>query len=547
MKPLLQYFREHRKLTALLLTLPWLLASLGVILYYIFGPSVGYFHSDCADSLLWANASLESGRVFSEEFSYAALLPFGSTIWMVPIIAIFGLTMRAQLISMAIFAILYCAASIFFFRSLKWSYPTSAAATFALMMLLSSSVKLREIMWEHTIYYSLGSLLFLLLLGLLFRTLDAETEKGKRSRFIIWSVLLFLVAVGCGTDGFQMLVLTVVPALGALVIETLTDETPLLATKNYKKYLSVFLIFVGTVVGLGLLLVMTKFGTIGAGYENAYSQWSAVSAWWTNAENFISQWFTLFGVDVTREALFSMKSFLYMIRLVVGVALLICPIILLLRYKKIEDRATRLAILAHAILTLAVMFGFICGMLSNASWRLTPLLASCIVATCLYVKELFRCGTVVSKRFSVLFGAVILAGALLSARTIVSMPADYGRDDSFYDVIAELEERGLNYGYATFWNAGKTTLLSNGKVVVRNIDVTTDGVKPYYYQSSRSWFEDREGQDSYFLLLTSAEYQTFIYSAYGNRMFAERILLGHYQVGGYHILEFNGNVFLPNE
>ena len=545
MKKFWDWFRTHTRIRALLLSAPWLLVTLGVTLYYIIGPSVGYFHSDCADSILWANATVESGKIFAEDFHYAALLPFGSTVWMAPVVAIFGLTMRAQIISMVIFALLFIAASVFFFRSMKWSYPWSTAATCFLTLTLSISAKLREIMWEHTIYYSLGILFLLLLLGLLFRLTDAPWEKGKWTKFIVYSVLLFLVCLGCGMDGFQILVITVVPTLGALVLYTLFDgETPLFGKKNSKSYFAAALIIVGTAIGFLVLSALTKAGNIHSDYENSYSLWSDLSAWWNNASRFFERWFSLFGIEIKMSRLFTKESFLAMIKLLFAAVILVCPWLLLASWRKIRDRYTKIVLLSHVIVTCAILFGFICGVLSDAAWRLTPLVASSTVATLLYLRYLISACGIVGKRIGVLVALVLTVGSLMTVKTIASMPVNYGRDDSIYEVLDALEQRGLDYGYATFWNASRTTLLSDGKVRVRNVNVLQNGISPNRYQSSEAWYKDQEGQESYFLMLTDAEYATFKASAYYGRLTMERQVLSYFQVGGYHIYEFNGNIFL---
>ena len=43
--------------------------------------------------------------MFNPDFGYAALLPFGGTTVMIPLVAIFGVGMTAQHIGMAIFAL----------------------------------------------------------------------------------------------------------------------------------------------------------------------------------------------------------------------------------------------------------------------------------------------------------------------------------------------------------------------------------------------------------------------------------------------------------
>ncbi|HAL73587.1 MAG TPA: hypothetical protein DCM45_00670, partial [Clostridiales bacterium] len=170
---------------------------LAIVVYYIMGPSRGFFHSDCADTMFWAQAIVEGGRVLNPDFYYAAILPFGANFWFVPLISLFGVTMLTQTLGMAIFALVFMLSAIFLFRSLQWRYPWRLLATAALMLILSSSEKLREIMWGHVIYYSLILTLVFLGLGLIIRLLDhdiflAYPSEGKTWRSRILLLLLIL-------------------------------------------------------------------------------------------------------------------------------------------------------------------------------------------------------------------------------------------------------------------------------------------------------------------------------------------------------------------
>ena len=104
---ILAFFKKHW-ISALSVVLAIL--SLGICLYYIVCLSKGDFHSDCTDSLYWANATVESGKVFDENFRYAAMLPFSASLWFIPIIKLFGVTMRAQIIGMSVFLVLFTTA-----------------------------------------------------------------------------------------------------------------------------------------------------------------------------------------------------------------------------------------------------------------------------------------------------------------------------------------------------------------------------------------------------------------------------------------------------
>lgn len=544
MKDLWEAFRKKKWLSELLLALPLLLLTLGILLYYIIGPSRGFFHSDCADSILWANATVESGKILSEDFHYAALLPFGASLWMVPVVAAFGLSMRAQIFSMSVFAILFVAVLVFFFRSMRWSWKGTAAAAFAVSMILSGSEKLREIMWEHTIYYSLGILLMFLLLGLLFRVLNSPFEKGKRAGFVVWSLLFFAVCIGCGTDSFQMLMLTVVPVLGGLVLYAVFDgETPLFSKRNGRKYVAAGLMAAGSLVGLLVLAILTNFGEITASYENAYSLWSAVSEWWKNAEKFFEQYFSLLGIGTAGGALFSLSSLVTIVKLIGALLLLALPVLLLCRYPKIRDPYTKMALLAHWVLTAVIFFGYICGMLSAASWRLVPFVGSAIVTSFLCVRHLAGESGTVGKRLGICFAAVLIAFSLVNARTVASIPANTGSDDPIYTVMDKLEERGLDYGYASFWNAGRMTLLSEGEILVRNININESGVTPNLYQTSDRWYEGVEGKEYYFFLLTTTEYQLFTRSDLFVELDVSGRLISISYVEDYYIVEMRGNPF----
>lgn len=74
-------------------------------LYYFI--SKGYYHADCTDTITWAEAVLDGKALMNSDFYYACLLPFGGQLLMVPFVAIFGVSMTAQLCGMVLFAICF--------------------------------------------------------------------------------------------------------------------------------------------------------------------------------------------------------------------------------------------------------------------------------------------------------------------------------------------------------------------------------------------------------------------------------------------------------
>ncbi len=527
-----------------------LLLSFFVLLYYITGPSLGYIHSDCTDSLLWSLASLESGSVLAEDFEYAALLPFGSSLWTVPILAIFGYSVTAYMWSMSVFVVIFILATFSLFRAMKWHLLPSAATTFALCMLLSGSEKLREIMWEHTIYYSLSILLILLLLNLCLRLIPhldqfkyGYPDRKNNIRIILYSCLLILLCIGCATDGMQVLVISVVPALGAWIAYTLFDnKNTLLSGAALKRYALCGVMLFGVCIGLILLRIITLGGTINAGYENAYSTWSDMEEWSKNATGFLHGYLSLFGVEISsNDAMFSLSSVLDILKMLCALILLICPYLLLVRYQKIQHRSSKILLWAHLILSFVILFAFVCGTLSSANWRLTPLLGSSILATLVYVRELFG-STRVEKRIAIILAAVLICVSLLNAFAICSMPHDYGKERDHAVIAQMLEEKGYDYGYATFWNSHITTLLSDNAVRIMTVETINGNLEKYMYQHLRSWELDREGESS-FLMLTQSEFEGIRFGEFWTELNARLPLIDEMEYNGYRIFVFEGNIF----
>lgn len=542
---------------ALLATLP-LIAALYLAFYYIYGPGEGYFHSDCTDTMYWANAAIEGDGIFDDQYKYAALLPF-STVWiMQPLIRLFGFGMTAHNLGMAIFAVLFAGSIYLCARSARLSHLWSSTAVFAVFMLLSSSDKLREMMWGHTIYYSLGLVLLFFLVAFGIRLCDA-LEDGRWVTAAIFGVLLLGMSVGSATNGSQIVVLTVLPAAAAFAAErVLSARDGVLSKRTLPGVISVALIGVGTLVGMKVLAVITRDGAINAGYAAGYSGWSDVSSWLSNAQKFVGHYFSLLGVDMEKNApIFDAESMKYFFRIAVGIILLVMPVVLLFLYGRIKSRGVKVLLWAHFVLTAAVLFGYICGELSAANWRLTPILGTAALVTVCGMRDLLsdlgifevdegRGAAVVTSRISALVLAAVLASSLVFAGEVKALDPEYGRDNTNHRLAEFLVEEGLEYGYATFWYSQAITLLTDSEVRVRNMDVNDrDGVIGRHYQSSLNWYNDQEGVEEYFVILSSTEYKK-VFTTKNWQTWLDECYLRHYEspndAKGFYIYVFSENI-----
>ena len=507
------------------------LLTLGVIFYYIIFPSVGYLHSDCTDTILWAQASYETGEWISDAFDYAAILPFGGNLLMLIFMPFFGYSMTTHTLGMLLFAALLYFAAIFFCRSLKMSNLWCALFSFLLFFTLSLSDKTREIMWGHIIYYSLGVLFFLFGFGLLFRITDAQkaataaAEKltpmsaigGKRGAILHCVLALFLLL--CATNGAQSLLTLIIPILGACFVARILDG-------KKSAYLQrcvcsgVTLVISGVATVAGLILMKIIVGDVGSGYASAYSSYTDMSEWIDNLLMLPIHYFELLGVDVKLyDPIVSGQSILTMIRIFGGIALLLLPFALLVRSHKNNDENKKLLCYGHFLLCVLLIYAYVCGLLSTANWRLVPLLGSCVIVSAVALFDMVGDAKLATlRRVGVLLLALVISLGGIACVTIAKMPADYGRDNSLHrltEKLISLDEKGIlpNVGYATFWNCQAVTLLSDNEIKLRG--VTTDArVEKRTYQQMYEWYDEEATKDGCYLVVSDYEkYQLLGYLA----------------------------------
>ncbi len=522
------------------LSVIYVLAAFAAVIYYTVFPAEGYLHSDCTDTIFWAQASVDGGTVFNPDFTYAAMLPFSSAVWLIPLIKIFGVTMGVHVAGMVIFACVFFASIIFLFRSIKWSWSMTLSSCATLMLIMSSSDKLREIMWGHVIYYSLGILILSLSLGLLLRMIESF-ESGKDKKGCIYSVLLFVLTALGATNGFQCIALYTLPLIVGLAAQIIFDPREKIFSEKNKTYVfSLILLAAATVLGYAILILLK--GGITAGYATAYSALENVERWTDQLLLFPKSYFTLVGINVEADGM--VKA---LIKTAASFIILVLPVLLLCVYRKIRNMSTKLVLWAHITVSAVIMFGFICGKLSAANWRLTPMLGTAVIASAAAVREFWdmKEDKLVWKRLGALLAVFPILCSLVTFKTITEMPRDYGRDNELHRLTEFLEENELEYGYATFWYSQAITLISDSEVQVRSI-VSQSGsqmpIEPYYYQSNRKWFEDQEGVTEYFMLLTNSEAAAMARNTEWS-LFTEAHLTKTLEYEGFKIFVFDTNIF----
>ena len=514
-------------------------ASVATVIYYIIYPSAAFFHYDCADTILWAQASYDAKALFNPDFGYAAMLPFGGAMLMAPFIGIFGVSMTTHHIGMVIFALLMFAAVWFLFRSLKFSHSASLAAVGFTAMILCSGTKLREMFFEHSIYYSISVVIICVLLSLLLR-LKESYDNDSIKKFVFLAACIIVFSVCSALDGMQVISMSIVPVIFAAAAEViLNKEDKIFSDRNKFSLYFCFICGGSAIIGLWILLLCSK--DVSAGYANAYTSYSNMDQWLENLGKFPAHWFSLFGVDAEYgKSIFSLHSIINLIRIASAAIIAVVPLIALFFYKKF-DFGSKILILTHFGTSAVIMFGYVFGLLSAAGWRLSPM-----VCTGLFVcLAAFRTAKnyILPMRFSVIALCVLLLMSGISFVSIAKMEKNGIAENPKYQLAVLLEERGLKNGFASFWNAHAITVLSDSEITVRNIDIKEEGIIKAKYQTNKSWYENDGETEEYFVLLTSEEIHTFQNTDEWECF--EAMAKDSYEIAeGYHIFTFDSTFFL---
>lgn len=498
------------------------LGAVCVTTYYVTTAQKAEFHADCTDTIMWANATAESGHVYDQEFSYACFLPFGTSTIMYPLLHFFGLSMTSHIIGMMCFFILLTVFLVFMIHEMTGSYPMSLIGTAIFLSITLSTTKMREIFWGHTIYYSLGILFLVIGAFMYFRYLTVGSKarvlkkEGKNNKktfihkiIIFLCICLFMLLTG--TDGLTGFTLFALPFAGAIFAEQFVNtKYKILSGKTFSVAFRC-IVFLGMAV-VGNAINNKLLGELTAGYQEANSNFSPMNEWLEHFHNLPFAWMRLLGVESLPNVKFASKDGLpNMIFLAASILIAVLPVIATCFYKKFGDdrraKMMRIWIWMHWAVTAVNIMGYVFGVLAAADWRIIPMIGTSLIVSILFLSWSVTRKADVSRITVVLFVPIFMAG-MLHCIDVKNMKKDEYKKNTQFMLADFLEEQGVNKGYATFWNANSVTVITGERVKVGIVDVLDTGVFMRTYQSSKRWYETDPDQDEYFLLLSGDELNT---------------------------------------
>lgn len=528
---------------AYLMRLLWglsLLSGIGLTFYIFFTYRV-IFHSDAAMKNLLADDMIRTHALFPADWFYVNDIPMLFPHWIVALLALFlpnSFTLHA--IACFAFAVLFAFSLNFLYKSSHLEPPDFLLV--GSLLFTGVSGWFAENLFGQFAYGGELASTFLVI-AFLFQTLAAY-ESGARRKTLVWSgaFVIFLSVILAG--GVRGLIAFVAPMLGALALVALV---PSQSTTSFFRPRAT--LYAGGLVLLATLLGMVGFVTLRL---HIHLRNDATAFHYVDYQHIQSNIGLFFqGFLAYSDALpdvnmgpMSLYGVVTAYRLFWFAFVLCLPFVLLLRRYNFLNPHFKFVTIYYVLTFLMTLYIYIFSSLPIGVATFRYFSIPCVVAIVLigYIAtELrLRCGT---RAFCWLVAACLplYTGIFYD----LWLPYFHGAGPNHHENVKQpladyLVTHDLQYGYATYWNAGVLTILSQERTHVNAIQLGGNPpIQPFRWLTSAYAYSPEAFVGPTFLLLTNEEYaglNTRHLEAYLGTPQSEDSVLG------YHIIKYNFNI-----
>ncbi|WP_157201347.1 hypothetical protein [Massilia sp. Root418] len=492
-----------RKLLALLL-----LSNILLLLFFIGFDYQLIFHSDSAVKNLLAQEMVETGRFFPREWNYVNndLWVFFNHAFIVPLLAFMPNGFAAHAASDVI------SAALLLWASWKVSGVLGQSPTARLVSMIVLSSGMSEIMAEHVFgqaaygaAYYLGCFLLVAYWSL--------TQAQGRARWGWGAATAVLAALVFWANPQRAMIYYGLPLLlagGTLWALDRQAGAPG-AGRRHGCYLGVLM--AGLVVGVALNSYTLRQVINHRGLTAM--NWLSYDGMVHNVHAIIGGLFGILGGEpraATRVV--SIPGVYQILRLLAAVTVMVLAPLALRRALRSAHRGRLfVAVFASAMLglNLLIMLTTTLADMSAPTASVRYLVPGVLLLLMLTVGEVVDrpSGSLPAR------AAAVLALALLATSAAPSYLSPYNQHFKLppainlpspeNNLLDYLRANGLHYGYASFWNAGKLTVLSGHEVKVRQVVIEGGVPMPMRKLASNRWYQPAAWSGPTFLMLTQGE------------------------------------------
>jgi len=485
-----------------------LILNLGLLCWYLF---IGYeedFHSDSAVKVILAREIVELRDYFPDDWNYVnndLFVLFGHT-FIIPLLAFMPAGYAAHAISGLISSVLILS-GIWLVTSMA---PISTARRVLVLAIVAAGIS--EFMAENLYgQVSYGAIIYFACYIVYFswRFVDAGWEK----KWPWGTALLVVISLAFWANPMRALASYGIPLFATVLLFQLKFANLIHSDQRKSIFFLIGTVCIGMMIGA--YLHMQTISGVNNVLEVAHARWLSYELMIRNFGLTVKMFLALFGgLPSAGNIVVSAVGAYEASRLIAALTLLVLmPIAIVRTLQQREAGLVFFCIYALAAF-MTVIFLLLTTTLPtmsdpiSSSRYLVPSLLLLMVLVLLQPINFVRAPMFA---FSALLVAVFLATSAYPAFVISSSSSDYSwgmsgqRNSQRHALIDFLVKNGLHYGYASYWNAGVISVLSDERVLVRQVVFNNGKPMPMRHLSSNRWYRPNAWRGETFLLLTSGE------------------------------------------
>lgn len=489
-----------------------LACNICLIVYYISFTYHVDFHSDSAVKNLLAQEIYETCQYFPVDWNYVnndlfVLFGHNYVLFLLPFFKnSFALHAVSGLLSAALILLgTWCVASII---------STAILTRLVSVLIISSgfSALTAENMYGQVSY---GSIYYIICFAIFFswRYLNTESKNAVRLWGTAFIILIVLASWGNPSRGLIYCGLPLFTAALVSVAVELRESHGLLQRSSFRGLSLLGLILIGSTIGF--ILHKASIANVHNVMEATKAQWLSPEGMLKNIAFTLQGLISIFGRFPSQSELVVSASGVYeSARFFSAIVLIVLmPYGLLLAFRSKNRGKVFIAVFSVVLAGLSLFFQ-ITTTIPNMSDPIQSarylLPASLLLA--LLLADLISDGSANAASRIVTTGAIfVLATSSFFNLLIPASTSQFvwQQPQSNRSLLVKfLQANGLHYGYATYWNAGVLSVLSEQDVRVRQIRLDRGLPIPMKHLSSDRWYRPSAWGGETFLLLTNEEAKT---------------------------------------
>lgn len=469
------------------------------------------FNSDCAAVNLLAREQRVTKQFLPSTWNYSTDL----MVWFLNIpIAFFQLFMTNEFFMRSIAVFIFVIIAIYSICiCMEYTFKSRCYLIACIWIFTSCSQTFRDMLIEQAAYI-VAIINSFLCFYFFISSVDEEFKICDRKRFAL--LLIFNFMQGCFSITIVQQV--VLPLIGAIVIMTWykNENTIIWKIDNIKEKIKTIL-FLLLVSGVAFAFYsMIKRNMDYSGNAEQLLKMKNVVEIVERFPVFISGILAALGIG-GKEAILSLQGMKGILHIFLGLLLFICPILLLLKFKKEEFKVQFFMIYAyiHMIeVCIILIFGHTVDYIGVARYMLSSICFMMVISSYFIYKYVIRNNNIWNIT-NIAVGIIILLFVFFNTEDKIRFSVlEYDKEyQSKYGIINFLKEKDLFYGYASFWHAGVYTVASDFEVEVNPVNFHS---KPeaYYWLTSDRGFKEENYIGRTFLMMTQKEYQDCLIDKY---------------------------------